>query len=156
MKKSLLLVILLAGCSTLTTNNSDETDPYLIGLHEQHDRYELENRLGIDPVELEWCAAYVDYILEMLGSDGTDSLIARSYLDWGVPVSQPDFFDLVIFKRGTESWQGHVGFYMGETIINGRKYYRILGGNQNNRVSIQLFSTRKVLGIRRSLVQIAP
>ena len=66
---------------------------------------------------------------------------------WGEKVNPQDIKqgDIVIFPRGKEGWQGHVGFYV-ETQGD---YWVILGGNQKNEVRYDLFLPRKALGIRR-------
>jgi len=56
-----------------------------------------------------------------------------------------------VFPRGNQGWQGHVGFYLRTIEVNGTEYYYILGGNQSNKVSIELFRANKSLGIRRNL-----
>ena len=58
--------------------------------------------------------------------------------------------DIIVFPRGNEGWQGHVGFYLNSVVKNNKTYYRILGGNQNNAVSIDLYPAKKALGIRRA------
>ena len=63
-----------------------------------------------------------------------------------IPLAQAEpGYDVVIFKRGLNPAQGHVGFYAGrdETKIS------VLGGNQGNEVSIASFSQADVLGVRR-------
>ena len=77
-------------------------------------------------------------------------LMARSFLSWGLPVDIPEAGDLVIFPRGNSDWKGHVGFYLSSVKRDGKEYYRILGGNQNNAVSIDLYPAKKALGIRRA------
>ena len=153
MKKSLLLVMLLGACSLAPDSEEmDQRFPGLaIGLHERHDRQELKSLIGVDPVRTEWCAAYVDYVLELNGLNGTDSLLAKSYKRWGIPVREPKVWDVVIFDRGREAWQGHVGFYMGSFTRNGQIYYLILGGNQSDAVTIEAYPQNKVEGIRRWL-----
>lgn len=153
MKKSLLLAMLLGACSLAPDGKEmDQRFPGLaIGLHERHDRQELKSLVGVDPVRTEWCAAYVDYILELNGLNGTDSLLAKSYLRWGIPVREPQLWDVVIFDRGREAWQGHVGFYMGSFTRNGQVFYMILGGNQSDAVTIEAYPRNKVRGIRRWL-----
>jgi uncharacterized protein (TIGR02594 family) len=126
----------------------------LFGLHESNDREVLTDILGVNPVATEWCAAFVNAILRDQGIPGSESvsetpLLARSFLDWGEKVEEPKRGDLVIFERGTEGWQGHVGFFINKTERNGQTYYLVLGGNQGNEVSIDLYSTEKLLGIRR-------
>lgn len=98
--------------------------------------------------EVPWCAAYVGAVLARLGLQNTGSLLARSYLEWGVKVptlgdSIPG--DIVVFKRGNSSWQGHVGFLVG---MQG-DWVHVLGGNQNNQVNVSKYPKSKLLGIRR-------
>ena len=92
-----------------------------------------------------WCAAFVNYNLESIGLKGTGSPLARSYLNYGTPVDNPEKYDLVIFKRGNSTWQGHVAFYIDET-ENG---VLVLGGNQSDSVNIQEYSKDRILGFRR-------
>lgn len=144
------IIILLAGCSDTQTLKARE----YLGLHEQTDRTELEEILGVDPVRTEWCAAFVNAMLEQDGVpslntvDHPHPLLARSFLDHGSPINPQDiqYGDLVIFPRGSQGWQGHVGFYVGRYSTG---EWIILGGNQNKKVSYQLFESRRVIGIRR-------
>jgi len=123
------------------------------GLSETTHRSELRELIGVDPVQTEWCAAYVNAILQQNDIEGSDSvseypLTARSFLAWGTPVKEPKSGDVVIFPRG-EPWQGHVGFYVRTAIFNGEKHYVILGGNQDNSVSLEYYPASKAIGIRR-------
>jgi len=79
---------------------------------------------------------------------GTNSPAARSWLDWGKPVKEPYPGCIVILERGKNSWQGHVGLYIGETPHK----IKILGGKQNNKVGISYYSKEKVLGIREVFI----
>jgi hypothetical protein len=67
--------------------------------------------------------------MEQAGHRGTHSLSARSWLTWGQS-AKPQPGAVMVFKRGSD-WQGHVCFYIGET----RSHYRVIGGNQGNKVS---------------------
>jgi len=125
-----------------------------INFNEQSHRSELKAFTGVDPVRTEWCAAFINAVLRDSGVPGSDSvsehpLLARSFLDWGTTVENPRAGDLVVFPRGDQSWQGHVGFYLNTVNINGKEYYQILGGNQNNAVTIELYPADKALSIRR-------
>jgi uncharacterized protein (TIGR02594 family) len=125
-----------------------------VGLEERKDRYILSSMLGIDPVRTQWCAAYVNHILERnnLPTSETVSdhpLTARSFLSWGESVETPMLGDLVVFPRGNQGWQGHVGFYISTEEINGVTYYSILGGNQNDSVSYELYPASSAISIRR-------
>lgn len=127
---------------------------YYIGLEEQKDRKLLKDITGVDPVTTEWCAAFVNMIL--LENQITTSadvspypLMARSFLKWGHEVDEPQKGDIIIFERGESGWQGHVGFYVNSKILNGQKVYYVLGGNQNDKVSIMVYPEDKLLSIRR-------
>jgi uncharacterized protein (TIGR02594 family) len=103
---------------------------------------------GIKDDETAWCAAFVGAMLKRAGMKGTGKLNARSYLDWGKPVDRADAKpgDIVIFKRGSSSWQGHVAFFVKDrgAIID------VLGGNQSNAVNVKGYQAAALLGIRRA------
>ena len=125
------------------------------GMHERTDRAELTAYVGVDPVRTEWCAAFVNAVLEesniTSNSNHKYPYTARAFLDWGIPVDKPKAGDIVVFPRGNQGWQGHVGFYLKTENINGVDYYVILGGNQNNKVSVKTYLASTALGIRRTL-----
>lgn len=128
-----------------------------INYSERTHRQELKELIGVDPVQVEWCAAFINAVLNESGLSGSDTvsaypLTARSFLHWGVEVEAPEPGDIVVFPRGSEAWQGHAGFYLGTIDIGGREYYQILGGNQSNKVSIELYPADTAIGIRRQLV----
>jgi len=121
---------------------------------EKENRSELRELTGVDPVRVEWCAAFANAILEKSelpsNKDHKYPLTARAFLDWGQAVEEPKLGDIVVFPRGNSSWKGHVGFYVKEQTIDGVLYYYILGGNQKNSVRVDLYRADKALGIRRS------
>lgn len=160
--KKFLLILMLSACSAETYQRNEleyldtvATAEVMIGMHEREHRIQLRRLMGVDPVNYEWCAAFVNMILDWHGIPGSESvsqypLLARGFLAWGTPVGYPRRGDIVIFPRGKSDWQGHVGFYVESVFKNGREYYAILGGNQSNgRVSIELFPASRALGIRR-------
>lgn len=100
--------------------------------------------LEIDDDETPWCSTFVNFVLMKSGYTGTRSAAARSFLNWGQGIEEPKIGAIMVFKRGNSDWQGHVGFYTGET----KNYYRILGGNQGNSVSIAKYAKKDLLGIR--------
>ena len=117
-------------------------------------RRELKEFIGIDPVRIDWCAAFVNAVLHEMGIPGSESvsqypLVAKSFLGWGKRVKEPRAGDIVVFHRGKQPWQGHVGFYYGTVYQNGKKFYQILGGNQDKSVNIQLFLARSAISVRR-------
>jgi uncharacterized protein (TIGR02594 family) len=125
-----------------------------VGSNERTDRNELREFLSVDPVRTEWCAAFVNAVLAKDGIPGSETvsdypLTARSFLQWGEGVEYPRLGDIVVFPRGNQGWQGHVGFYMETVVVDGIIYYNILGGNQDNTVSYKLYRADLALGIRR-------
>lgn len=120
------------------------------GLHEERDREKLKQFLGVDPVTTEWCAAFVNAVLKEQGIEGTGSLVARSFTKWGDEVETPRYGDIVVFRRGNLSWQGHVGFYVDHYTQDGEVYYIVLGGNQSDEVNFSDFKAKEVLSVRRA------
>jgi uncharacterized protein (TIGR02594 family) len=100
---------------------------------------------GVKDDETSWCAAFAGAMLERSGIVSTRSLLARSYLQWGEKVDSPKPGDIVVFKRGNSSWQGHVTFFLYEKNV---KIY-CLGGNQSDSVNIQGYAKGQLLGYRR-------
>lgn len=148
---SVCSLVLVGACGTTSTDSVVTAQPY-IGLSERQDRGAIREFVGVDPVRTEWCAAFVNAILEKDGIPGSSSvsdhpLMARSFLTWGESVSPEDIQrgDIVIFPRGDRGWQGHVGFYV-ET-QDGR--WVILGGNQYNEVRYDFFKPSRAIAVRR-------
>lgn len=102
--------------------------------------------INVDPKMTAWCAAFVNAVLASNGLPGTGALNARSFLEHGQAVQDPQPGDLVILKRGSGNVQGHVGFFMGDAANGG---VRVLGGNQGNEVGEDTFRREDVLGFRR-------
>ena len=172
MNKYLLFtsVFLLAACGEtnsswavsilnrpLESNSVITAQPY-IGLDERIHRAELKELLDVDPVRTEWCAAFVNAVLELDEIPGSESvsdvpLMARSFLSWGEPVEREDIQrgDIVVFPRGNVGWQGHVGFYVETQMHNGKEVWIVLGGNQKNEVRYDFYSPKRALGIRRQI-----
>lgn len=107
--------------------------------------------------ETPWCSAFVNGIAWELRLPRSNSAAARSWLLVGTPVPLEEAavgYDVVILKRGTgkqpgpevtSGASGHVGFFAG---MEG-DHVLLLGGNQNNAVSIARYPVSSVLGIRR-------
>jgi uncharacterized protein (TIGR02594 family) len=104
----------------------------------------------LDIRETPWCAAFVNAILKASGTDGTGSLSARSFLKFGTATDAPRAGDVAVFSRGDPNGRlGHVGFYAWEVERNGQTYVRVVGGNQGDSVSEQLYPKSRLLGYRR-------
>lgn len=98
---------------------------------------------GVNDDETPWCAAFVGAVLERVGLQSTRSGWARSYLDWGYELDDPQLGCVVVFARGAKS--GHVGFVVGR---DARGWLHVLGGNQGDAVNVKLFDPARVLGYR--------
>jgi uncharacterized protein (TIGR02594 family) len=123
------------------------------GLNERDDRGTIaafiEKSAGkrVDPAKTAWCAAFVNAVLGESGREGTGSLMAKSFLQYGSETKQPSEGDIVVLSRGDPNGPyGHVGFYVGRD-DNGN--VKVLAGNQGNAVSVRSFSEDQVLGFRR-------
>ncbi|MDB4331000.1 TIGR02594 family protein [bacterium] len=147
--------MLITACAPFASENTTSVDlaQEYIGLGERANRRELHQLTGVDPVRTEWCAAFVNAVLELDNIPNLNNqtkyppLMARSFLYWGEKVD-PEFIqrgDVVIFPRGNSGWKGHVGFFVEEQ--NGK--WVILGGNQNNEVRYDFYNPQRALGVRR-------
>jgi uncharacterized protein (TIGR02594 family) len=106
--------------------------------------------------ETAWCSAFVNYACWLLRLPRSKSLAARSWLSVGAPVALEDSrpgFDVVVLARGEGEQPGpevlaapgHVGFFAG---LDGQRVW-LLGGNQNDSVSVAPYNRGRVLGVRR-------
>ena len=160
--KFILIFFLLSGCfaspfqaTSKTRYDHPEwefvkTAHKYLGYTEKSNRKELKSFTGVDPYYTEWCAAFVNAVLKSHGVKGSETvsqypLTARSFTYWGERVWEPRIGDIVIFPRGNQGWQGHVGFYIETRVIDDIDYYVILGGNQNNAVTYELYPAYRAL-----------
>jgi lysozyme family protein len=70
--------------------------------------------------------------------------VARSYLRWGEEIDQPRLAAIAVFPRSADPSLGHVGFVVGITDDD----LIILGGNQSDAVSVDVFPRAKALSYR--------
>lgn len=95
--------------------------------------------------ETPWCGFFVAHCIDAAGLPYPGKGMfarAKAWLDWGKP-SQPVLGAIVVYSR---KGGGHVGFLAGESAT----HYYVLGGNQDNCVSIAPFNktTRPPEGFR--------
>ncbi len=114
--------------------------------------YRESGHSGIGNDEVPWCAAFMGAMLKRGGCDGSGSLMARSYLKWGVPLQEAKSGAVAVLSRGSNPALGHVGFVVGAA--KGKIY--LLGGNQSDSVNVAAFDAKKVLGLRWPVEQMAP
>jgi uncharacterized protein (TIGR02594 family) len=96
--------------------------------------------------ETPWCSIFINWVAFKACLERTKSAVARSWLKVGVPVLSPETGDVVVFKRGNSTWQGHVGIYISEAE---NSQINVLGGNQSNAVKISSYDKKDLLGYRR-------
>lgn len=101
--------------------------------------------------ETPWCAAFVGAVLAEAGEIGTGALNARSYNDWGVAVDEDDIQTgdvVVLWRESPSSWKGHVAFAASGIKEDGT--IDLLGGNQDNAVTVQAYPADRILSVRRA------
>lgn len=103
--------------------------------------------IGYPNDDIPWCGLFVAHCIgstlqqEILPST---PLGARSWQNFGIPVT-PSRGAVLVFWRGKRSgWQGHVGFYAGEDANS----FCVLGGNQSNMVSLAWIAKDRLLSSR--------
>jgi uncharacterized protein (TIGR02594 family) len=93
--------------------------------------------------EVPWCASFVNWVLRECGIHGTDSAMARSFINWGID-STGKRGDIVVLSRGRSTMFGHVGFLWNKSA----KHIQILGGNQSDKVKLSSFPVGRIVAIR--------
>ncbi|HWJ73408.1 MAG TPA: TIGR02594 family protein [Kaistia sp.] len=97
--------------------------------------------------DIPWCGLFVGHCISAtLDREPTPTglLSARSWERFGVPTSPTPGAVMVFWRKSKQSGLGHVGFYAGED--DGA--YRILGGNQSNRVSLAWVDRARLVAAR--------
>lgn len=94
--------------------------------------------------ETPWCGTFVDHCLDVgKATRVKEGYRAKSYLNLPVRLNIPCYGAIAVFDFAPRG--GHAGFIVG---TNAAGHLMILGGNQNNEVSIAPFSTERLIGIR--------
>jgi uncharacterized protein (TIGR02594 family) len=115
-----------------------EDNPRIVEYHKACD-----DELTHDSVA--WCSSLINYCMKEAGEIRTKSRAARSWLGWGVEISEPIYGCVcVLWRDEPGSWKGHVGFFLG---LAGADVI-LLGGNQRNEVSVRRYPQERVLGYR--------
>lgn len=121
----------------------NESNPIIL------DYYKKSKNGWVTNDDVPWCAAFVNAILAECELPVTNKLNARSFLEIGQKTNEPVLGDIVVLWRGSkESWAGHVGFFIRET----EEEIFILGGNQDNSVSIKAFPKYRLLEYRSLII----
>jgi len=96
--------------------------------------------------ETAWCSAFLNWCCLQSGLERSGKLDARSWLNVGQKIDNPEPGDVAVFWRESlKSWKGHAGIY-----INKKGFgINVLGGNQSNKVCIRGYPVEQLLGYRR-------
>ena len=122
----------------LKTFPEGKSNPRIIEYHNGTNIAEYDDKAA-------WCPSFLNWVLSESGHIGTNSALARSWLDWGTQLSEPCFGCITILEREhPDGWQGHVGFFLK---IEGDRIF-LLGGNQLNEVREHHYPISSVLGYR--------
>ena len=98
--------------------------------------------------ETPWCSFFMNWVAQKAKLEASGLGNARSWLNVGVPVVNPEPGDIVVFWRESpNSYKGHVGIFMGYSQDHTRIY--TLGGNQSNQVGETAYASSQLLGFRR-------
>jgi len=94
--------------------------------------------------EVPWCSSFVNWVMHMAGFNSTHSAMARSWLNYGLPLKKPRYGCIVVMSRGSSKTSGHVGFFWKKNTFS----IEVLGGNQSDQVRISKYYPWQVLGYR--------
>lgn len=97
---------------------------------------------GADRDETPWCSAFVNWCMLRAGIEGTRHAAARSWLHWGVGIDRPRPGCVVVLSRPGGF---HVALWEGQPDDS---RHSLLGGNQDNAVSIKVYGPGRVIGCR--------
>ena len=156
MRVLLTLILIFLPCMSMSWSYANLNPVYLLaynflGYNENIHHEILESFIGVDPRYNQWCAYFINSLITTVDPSVIvdEPGLARSWLNYGTPTTNPQEGDLVIFSRGSEGWKGHIGFYIKTDIIDGEAYVLVFGGNQNNSVTYAYYAESRVLGYRQ-------
>ena len=88
----------------------------------------------------QWCADFLNLVLERSGKSGTSSSMAKSFIGYGQRLSGPKVGAIAVISRGRGA--GHVGIVTG---IDGSGNPIVISGNHNNTVAEATYSSGRVI-----------
>ena len=92
-----------------------------------------------------WCSSYLTWCMFRAGIPGTGSALARSWLNWGVPLPSARIGCVVVlWYEQPDSWKGHVGLFLREE----DDHICLWGGNQLGEVCELRYPVDRVIGYR--------
>lgn len=99
--------------------------------------------------EIPWCGLFIAHCAQAAGVQVVERpLWALNWAKYGNKADSPMLGDILTFKR---NGGGHVGIYVGEDDT----HYHVLGGNQNNSVSVSRIAKSRLHQARRTAWKVA-
>lgn len=94
--------------------------------------------------ETPWCSVFVAACLEACGIRSTRHALAASWVSWGRACGPIEGAVVVLrYKGGRDAATGsRAGYHVGFLVLDAKNSYRVLGGNQGNKVSFRNFPKR--------------
>lgn len=136
--------VVTAGANRITSSAVDLAQAYL-GQTETGNTASINSFLSAGGVDINaaqtaWCAGFVNSALKQIGVDGSGSLVANSFQNWGrrVDASQVLRGDVLLQSRGLSSTStgGHVGLATGASRLSeGQLQLQMLSGNSSDSVA---------------------
>jgi uncharacterized protein (TIGR02594 family) len=91
--------------------------------------------------EIPWCSSFANWCMQQAGIAGTKSAAAISWMHWGKPSAAiPGAITIIHNRKAAGSRLTASGYHVGFLVEEGPSHYRLLGGNQHNRVQYSNFS----------------
>lgn len=110
--------------------------------------------VDINAAQTAWCAGFVNSALKQVGVDGSGSLVANSFQNWGTSVNPTQALrgDVLLQTRGLGASDpgGHVGFATGASrLLGGKQQLQMLSGNTSDSVNTAWINSSE-LQVRRA------
>lgn len=123
----------------------------VVGLQNNPKILEYAKEIGASWVsndETPWCAIFMQWCLMKAKKPFSYMANARYFLKYGEHTDNPEMGDIVVLWRDSKtSASGHTAFFVKQNDTT----VWLLGGNQNNKVTISQFNKTQVLDYRKIL-----
>ena len=130
-------------------DESEDNNPFIVGLWKTIGiTWTHTNDIDSD---VPWCAALVGAALAHTGYQHTGSGLARSYLSYGIPLSEFRRGCVLVWPRGSNPRAGHVdlGIKLDDGIVE------TVGGNVKNQIALGKRAIKEAIGIRWPIIETA-
>jgi uncharacterized protein (TIGR02594 family) len=93
--------------------------------------------------EVPWCSSFVNWVMVQAGIKGTNSALAKSWVDWGVTAASPGKGAITVIKRKNKNSDARTGsstgYHVGFLEALSSTTVTLLGGNQSDQVKLSTF-----------------